>query len=204
MADNDSILGVISESLDMGKYQDEHDAWQQLTWTAYLAVVRRAAKALMHLGLERFGCVSIIGFNSPEWLIADLAAIAAGGAAAGIYATNGPEACAYIAEHSKSSVVVVENEKHLAKFIQVKSEGKCPTVKALVVYKARTTDGQKLANTEQAGVPVYAWDEFLSLGDNVDDAALDARIADQQPGHVCTLIYTSGTTGNPKAVMVRI
>ena len=65
------------------KYQDEHDAWQQLTWTAYLAVVRRAAKALMHLGLERFGCVSIIGFNSPEWLIADLAAIAAGGAAAG-------------------------------------------------------------------------------------------------------------------------
>ena len=81
------------------KYQDADDAWQQITWIEYLALVRNAAKSFMHLGLERFGCVSIIGFNSPEWVIADLAAIAAGGAAAGIYATNGPDACAYIAEH---------------------------------------------------------------------------------------------------------
>ena len=31
---------------------------------------------------------------------------------------------------------------------------------------------------------------------------MEARIADQQPGHCCTLIYTSGTTGDPKAVMI--
>ncbi len=37
--------------------------------------------------------VGIIGFNSPEWFMADLAAVHAGGMAAGIYPTNSPEAC---------------------------------------------------------------------------------------------------------------
>jgi len=31
------------------------------------------------LGLERFGAVGILGFNSPEWFISDIAAIFAGG-----------------------------------------------------------------------------------------------------------------------------
>jgi len=42
----------------------------------------------------------------------------------------------------------------------------------------------------------------MKLGSDVTDEALAARIADQKPGHCCTLIYTSGTTGNPKAVMI--
>jgi long-chain-fatty-acid--CoA ligase ACSBG len=36
------------------------------------------AKAFIRLGLERFHSVCILGFNSPEWIIADLAAIHAG------------------------------------------------------------------------------------------------------------------------------
>jgi long-subunit acyl-CoA synthetase (AMP-forming) len=45
---------------------------------------------------------------------------------------------------------------------------------------------------------VYSWDAFMKLGADVPDATLAARIADQKPGHCCTLVYTSGTTGNPK------
>ena len=62
----------------------------------------------MHLGLNRFESVSILGFNSPEWLIANNGAIAAGGFAAGIYTTNEPPACKYIVEHCSARVVVVE------------------------------------------------------------------------------------------------
>ena len=39
----------------------------------------------------RFDSVCILGFNAPEWVISDVAAIFAGGFAAGIYPTNGPE-----------------------------------------------------------------------------------------------------------------
>merc|ERR1711966_145060 len=37
---------------------------------------------------------------------------------------------------------------------------------------------------------------------SVSDAEVEARMADQKPGHCSTLIYTSGTTGDPKAVMI--
>jgi len=36
------------------------------------------AVCLLQLGLERYHGVGIIGFNSPEWFISDLAAIFAG------------------------------------------------------------------------------------------------------------------------------
>lgn len=46
------------------------------------------AKAFIKLGLEPRKSVGIIGFNSPEWFIADLAAVFANGVATGIYPTN--------------------------------------------------------------------------------------------------------------------
>ena len=36
-----------------------------------------------------------------------------------------------------------------------------------------------------------------SSGDDLDKV-LQARMAEQKPGHCCALIYTSGTTGQPK------
>ena len=43
MADNDSILGVISESLDMGKYQDEH--WEG-SFQDYLGILEENPLAI--------------------------------------------------------------------------------------------------------------------------------------------------------------
>lgn len=63
--------------------------------------------------------INIIGFNSPEWLIANCGAIAAGGVAVGIYTTNNVEACQYISEHSEAEVIVVENAKQLEKFTDI-------------------------------------------------------------------------------------
>lgn len=54
--------------------------------------VECAARAFLHLGLEERKSVAIMGFNSPEWFIADLAAMFGGGVAVGIYPTNSPEA----------------------------------------------------------------------------------------------------------------
>lgn len=38
---------------------------------------------------------------------------------AGIYATNTPEACQYVASDSKANIIVVENQKQLDKILQV-------------------------------------------------------------------------------------
>ncbi len=164
-------------------------SWQTTTWSQYRDAVRLAARGFMKLGLESGQGVSIIGFNCPEWMIADVAAIYAGGFPAGIYTTNSPEQCQYIAEHSDSAVAVVENATQLAKFKAVRD--KLPKLKAIVMIEGSDPDPD-----------VHSWDDLMKLGAEVPEADLEARIAAQKPEDCCTLIYTSGTTGNPKAVMI--
>ena len=56
---------------------------------------RRFGKSLMSLGFAPHRSINIIGFNSAEWFIANMGAIAAGGIAAGIYTSNLPEVCVH-------------------------------------------------------------------------------------------------------------
>src|ERR1700682_5892392 len=55
-------------------------AWKhgarQFSWSEAAHIVRRAARAFIALGVEPGECVSIMGPNRPEWVIADLAAVA--------------------------------------------------------------------------------------------------------------------------------
>jgi len=62
--------------------------WKEWTYKQYFEQSRIAAKAFIHLGLERFCSVGILGFNSPEWFIAQMAAIMSGGFSVGIYTTS--------------------------------------------------------------------------------------------------------------------
>lgn len=168
------------------------ETWKHWSWADYYNQTVQFARALIHLKLQLKQAVSILGFNSPEWFIANMGAIAAGGLAAGIYTTNGPDACAYIIDHSKSVVVVVENEAQLKKILQVKD--KLPSVQAIVQWSG-------VVPTDMPNL-VYSWDAFLALGENVPVAEIDANIAELKASEACTLIYTSGTTGPPKAVML--
>jgi long-chain-fatty-acid--CoA ligase ACSBG len=80
------------------------------------------AKAFIALGLERHKSVAILGSNSPEWFISDLAAVFAGSIAAGMYPTNSPEMCKYTSNHCKANIIVVEDEEQLEKIMKIKSE----------------------------------------------------------------------------------
>ncbi|NWW26820.1 ACBG2 ligase, partial [Falcunculus frontatus] len=145
----------------------------------------------LQLGLERFHGVGILGFNSAEWFIADIGAILAGGFAVGIYTTNSPEACHYVAENCSANVIVVENQKQLQKILEI--EDRLPHLKGIVQY------GEEI---KEKRPNLYSWREFMELGRDVPDSRLREVIASQKPNQCCTLIYTSGTTGQPKGVML--
>ncbi|NWR23726.1 ACBG2 ligase, partial [Emberiza fucata] len=145
----------------------------------------------LQLGLERFHGVGILGFNSAEWFIADIGAILAGGFAVGIYTTNSPEACHYVAENCSANIIVVENHKQLQKILEI--EHRLPHLKAIVQY------GEEI---KEKRPKLYSWREFMELGKDVPDEQLREVIATQKPNQCCTLIYTSGTTGQPKGVML--
>jgi long-chain-fatty-acid--CoA ligase ACSBG len=176
---------------------EEGDKWCSWSWQEYSDNIKKAAKSLIHLGMKSHEAVSIIGFNSKEWFVANMAAIAAGGKAAGIYTTNATDACKYIVEHSESRVVVCENEAQLKKFLPIRKDLK--KVVAYVIWSGAVPSG---ANSDDEKSKVYDWAQFMALGADVADEKLDKRIKAQKPGECCTLIYTSGTTGNPKAVMI--
>ena len=91
-------------------------------FSIFISEVRTVAKAFIALGLEPRKSVGILGFNSPEWFFADLAAIFCNAVATGIYATNSPEMCKYMANHSAANIIVVEDENQLKKILQVKNE----------------------------------------------------------------------------------
>uniref|UniRef100_A0A1A8IEP3 Long-chain-fatty-acid--CoA ligase ACSBG2 n=1 Tax=Nothobranchius kuhntae TaxID=321403 RepID=A0A1A8IEP3_NOTKU len=169
----------------------EGELQKTLSYREYYQACRTAAKSFLKLGLQRYHGVGILGFNSAEWFISDIGTILAGGFAVGIYTTNSPEACQYVAENSKANIIVVENHKQLQKILQI--EDKLPHLKAIVQYKE--SPKEKRPN-------LYSWQEFMELGRDEPDAPLDAIIASQKPNQCCTLIYTSGTTGQPKGVML--
>ncbi|KAJ8278567.1 hypothetical protein GJAV_G00088990 [Gymnothorax javanicus] len=170
----------------------EGDQWQTLSYRDYYQRCRTAAKGFLKLGLERYHGVGILGFNSSEWFIADIASILAGGFAVGIYTTNSAEACQYVADNCQANILVVENHKQLEKILQVQDQ--LPHLKAIIQYK----DTLK----EKRPICTRCWAEFMEMGGDIPDSQLDDIISSQKPNQCCTLIYTSGTTGQPKGVML--
>ncbi len=194
MSDKRTVMQVFEETATKNSSkpamkQKVNGQWQTTTWSDYRDKVRIAAKSLVALGMDPGRGVSIIGFNCPQWLVADMAAIYAGGFPAGIYTTNSPEQCKYIAEHSDSQFAVCENESQLAKFLEIRDQ--LPLLKKCVLMNGSSDDDG-----------VLSWAEFMAAGKDVSDEDLQARIDAQNPDDVCTFIYTSGTTGDPKAVMI--
>ncbi len=163
--------------------------WMTTTWKEYRDQAYLVARGFLHLGLEPGQGVAIMGFNRPEWFLADIGAIAAGGFPAGIYTTLAPDQCQYIAGHAEAAVAVLENEKYLDVFRQIR--GQLPKLKAIVLMTGESRDEG-----------VYSWPQLLEMGTRVPEEELRKRIDAQKPEDLCTLIYTSGTTGPPKAVML--
>jgi len=100
-----------------GYHEKVAGSYQSIDWQGYALGVRQAGRALIGLGFSPGQHVAILGFNRPEWVITYLAAMAAGGAAAGIYITSSADEIAYILNHSEAPVLVVENEDQLQKVL---------------------------------------------------------------------------------------
>lgn len=98
------------------------DAWQSTSWQEYGEAVRQAARALLQLGVQRGDAVAILGFNSPQWATMAFAAMAIGATPAGIYWTSSSQDIAYIINHCRASVLLVDDSKRLRTVEEVAPE----------------------------------------------------------------------------------
>jgi len=176
---------------DPAYYERVNGAWKATTWRGYADEVSAAAQAMIALGVEPGNVVTILGFNQPSWVIADVAAMAIGAVPAGIYTTNSPRECHYILDHSESPLLVIEDEGQWAKIEQIR--GDLPNLRHVVMMRGAAEIDDPM---------VMSWEEFNAAGADVEREVLDAKLAALEPNQLATLIYTSGTTGPPKGVML--
>src|SRR5512143_3752951 len=88
--------------------EKEFGIWQSITWQGYLDRVKAFSLGLVALGMQRGDKVAIIGDNRPEWVIAELAAQAAGGASVGLYQDAVAKEVQFIVDHCDAKFIVVE------------------------------------------------------------------------------------------------
>lgn len=161
----------------------------KMTYKQFYEQVRIVAKAFIKLGLKRFNCASILGFNSPEYIIAEIATIFAGGLAAGIYPTNSPAACKYVLQDSTANICLVDNETRLKKILDVNHQ--LPQLKTIIQWLGKPkVDG------------VLSWEDIIEIGKNIPDEVLEKRLKGIAINQPCVIVYTSGTTGQPKGVLL--
>jgi long-chain acyl-CoA synthetase len=164
-------------------------AW---TWRRVEQEVRALRRALLAQGLKRGDRVLVVAENRPEWPIADLAIMAAGGVTVPAYTTNTTADHGYLLEHSGARAAVVSSEalaKRLAPAI-----AKAGTVELLIGI-------EPLAESDLPGATVMSWTEALALGERQADPGPDPAQALSRDDIAC-FIYTSGTGGNPKGVIL--
>lgn len=175
------------------------DQWKTITYKEYHQLVRKAAKAMIKLGLAKHDACNVFGFNSVEWFVAQMGVITAGGRVAGIYPTDTPDQFAFKNNHSNGSIVCVDTEANFKKIASKVQE--LPYLKAIVHWGVGR-DMDDIKRSDGSSVKVLQWDAFLALGEEAAlEEQLDKRVSAQKPEECCALIYTSGTTGFPKAVM---
>jgi long-chain acyl-CoA synthetase len=166
------------------------EEWIDVSFEEFGDAVRETALGLMSLGLEKGDRISILANTRPEWAYACFAILSAGGVSVSIYQTNSPSEVQYVANHSESKAIFVEDEEQLAKVRSCRA--KLPHLEHIVIFEPGDASGDD----------VVSLDALRERGREGDAATLDERIASVNPDENAIFIYTSGTTGPPKGVML--
>ena len=153
----------------------------RLTWSELLVEVDRLAGGLRKLGVERGATVALMMGNRPEFHIADLAVVTAGGTPFSIYQTYTAEQAKYVISDAGARIAIVSSE-----FLGVIEE-----------VRSLHPDLELIVSVDGGGTNTLAWDEVMASNPDFDAQGAAAEV---DPEDILTLIYTSGTTGPPKGV----
>ena len=159
--------------------------WKTTTWSEYAYAVRRTANALIASGIEPGDRVAIFSYNSPEWVIFDVAAMAIGAVPVGIYFSSSAEEITELLELSGSRIALAGTAAHVAKIASTPH----PNLDLVVAV-------------EGASGEAVTWESFLRRADRTHDEAFDERVAALRADDPATIIYTAAGFGGPLGVVL--
>ncbi len=176
--------------------EKEFGIWQTITWEEYLQRVRNFSLGLISLGLQPEDKIAIIGDNRPEWVIAELAAQAAGAISMGIYQDSIADEVQYLVDFSDARFVIAEDQEQVDKLLEVWD--RLPKVEKIIYY-----DPRGLRNYTEPFLLYFPEVEALGETYGRQHPGLFMRNVEKtRPEHIAIFSTTSGTTGKPKIAML--
>ena len=152
--------------------------------------VDHLSRALRQLGLMPGERVLLVSENRPEWCIADLAVMAAGGITVPAYTTNTIDDHAYLLADSGAKLVICSGRSLANRLL--------PAIVQTEMIARTVLFMEPLADVGALPLSAFTWNDALAMG--MRAPPFESSGAD--PDDVACLIYTSGTGGRPKGVML--
>ncbi len=165
-------------------------AWRPVSWVEARRQVIALATGLRRMGLEPGDRVMLVSENRPEWLISDLAIMAAGCVTVPTYTTNTTRDHAHILGNSGARAVIVSNQKLATNLIPAVLTSDCHHVIGMEEIRA----GQV-----PEWMSAHCWPDLVA-GEG-DEEAVENLAANTERADLACIIYTSGTGGAPRGVM---
>ena len=166
--------------------------WRPLSWSEAARQVAAVAASLKTIGLAPGDRIALVSENRPEWLIADLAIMAAGCVTVPTYTTNTTRDHAHVLGNSGARAVIVSNQKLAKNLIPaVLTSSECHHIIGIEEIRAGQVPDW---------VNVHHWSELTGGDSDVD--ALKEEVSGVGRGDLACIIYTSGTGGAPRGVQI--
>jgi acyl-CoA synthetase (AMP-forming)/AMP-acid ligase II len=167
----------------------EHDALitgdRRLTYGQLRDEVRRAAGALIDLGVSAGDRIAIWSPNTWHWVVACLATTYAGGVLVPLNTRYTASEATDILARTGAPLLFASGEFLGADKAASIDRDALPDLRHVIRVPIEKSDG--------------TWDEFVARGDNLE--AADARAAAVKPDDVSDILFTSGTTGRSKGAL---
>ena len=170
----------------------QEGSYQSISWAESARRVEDLSRGMRALGLQPGERVVLVSENRPEWLISDLAIMAAGAITVPAYTTNTEDDHNHILTDSEATGAIVSSKALARRGLPAASEA--PAGQWVIAI-------EDLDVEQQPTVEIHQWDDVLARGrEQPDDVA--EIVAKATRDDVACFIYTSGTGGSPKGVML--
>lgn len=148
------------------------------------------------VGLSPGDRVALVSESRPEWLMCDLAILAAGGVTVPIYPTLSSAQGRYILQDSGSKLAIVSTTLQLEKVQDIRHL--LPDLQAVIAMDPAAATKASVVALEDVERRGHA----RMTGEWGAGREFRERAREVRPEDLATIIYTSGTTGEPKGVML--